>query len=376
MAAATIPSYFFLLLVLAAFIGVWGVFIRSGGFDTLNDAIALGKYPEPYEGAVKNFTGIRAIDDAFMSMTGFNLPVLDENFYAGRLFMAQLLANVGVVPLIISIEGLRRRRTNANSSSSSSSSATIWALFSQLATTAVVYPLYFFRHNNNTEGSFRSPSRATATINKSGDVLAVLTGHILGFGLPALMMFQYPKSLWVLGFTLFPLLTAICTNVVARLLVFVMSILRIRDGRRGGYSAVQSAYALAGTAAAAFHALFVVALAMGKGDIRAGFSRTLLAVSVVRGGANDDGNEVVLLADQVLTFLHIDYLITFLGLLCWVYNALVRVYPEVGGWKIAVGLMGGSVLFGPGATAMLGWSMREERIMAWNNDDVLRKRND
>lgn len=103
---AGIPRSFFLLLLGAALILVWGAFVQSGGLDDINDALAKGRYPEPYDG-VKTLIGIQTIDDAFMSMIAFNLPVLDESFTVGRIFMAQLVANVSVVPFIIAVEAHR-----------------------------------------------------------------------------------------------------------------------------------------------------------------------------------------------------------------------------------------------------------------------------
>ncbi|KAK3994453.1 hypothetical protein QBC44DRAFT_322701 [Cladorrhinum sp. PSN332] len=350
MAVLLIPSYFFLGIVLAALVLVWGVFIRSGGLATFNDAIALGGYPDPYDG-VKDFTGIRAVDDALMSMAGFNLPVLDESFPAGRLFMAQLLANVAVVPLIMAIE--EQRGTTAKKSRS-----TLWALLSQLATTAVACPLYFYTHSNHQETTVRPNKPGTTTIGSRNAVLAILIGHVVGFGVPAIMMFRDPKSLWVLAFTFFPVLTAFCTSLIS----FLLKQLPVRDGR--GYNAAQSAYALAAAVSAAFHAAFVVATIVAPEGPRDnnGFARTL---SVLRRGGDMTGQSGSL-ADQVLTFLQVDYLLTFVSLLGWVYNALVVLYPSGAGSgrRVRIGglLLVGSVVFGPGATAMVAWSIRETRM--------------
>lgn len=94
----------FISLAIAAVVGVWGVFAWNAGFEELD--VIVGRYPSTRIPGLDHF---HVLDRGLLSMAAFNLPVVGREpvFSAGRLFMAQFLANVFAIPIILLTENFR-----------------------------------------------------------------------------------------------------------------------------------------------------------------------------------------------------------------------------------------------------------------------------
>lgn len=244
-----------------------------------------------------------------------------------------------------------------------SSSPTLWGLLSQLATSAVAVPVYCFTHGNNR--ALRPQYAAIA----GNPAISIVLGHVLGFAVPAIMMFDpfklfdessTARSLWALAFNFFPLGTAISSRAVSHILRLLPSSQQPQKTRAGaatkdGYNTVQAAYTLIGTISAVFHAVFLVFVFLGSVGYANGPIQTMTTLLDLRD------SEHLALAKKVLRFLVWDYVVTFMALLAWVYNALVALYPSKR-LRTAGLLLTGSVAFGPGAAAAVAWSIRETEL--------------
>lgn len=98
-----------MLYLAAAVFSVWGLFVQNGGLRTVDEGIARGEYPDAEPG-VASFSGLNPIDDALMSLVAFNIPVLQQGFILGRLFMAHFVANVSVLIFILFVEQQRGQK--------------------------------------------------------------------------------------------------------------------------------------------------------------------------------------------------------------------------------------------------------------------------
>ncbi|KAM4056689.1 hypothetical protein HRG_003557 [Hirsutella rhossiliensis] len=330
----------FSLCSLAAVGLVWSVFIQNNGLDTINQAISHGRYPDNEVG-VTSFTGLRAIDDALMSLVAFNLPILNVEFEVGRLFMAQFVANVSIMIFILSVEGQRGRKR-------SPLIPMAWGLFSQLATSAVALPLYLLVQTGSNRKASRKP--IFQSLVSPHAALCALPSHLLGFGVPAVMMFDpfrqgdHIKSLWVLMFALCPLNIAICTKTVGvTKRAFLPSSPKAATTTNAGYNALQLGYTTVGVVAAAFHAMTILQAIKHPGRFNGLFSLELYPE---------------MLRDKIMTFLKLDYLITFAALLTWAYSEVLAI--RRGGSLMLLGMfVFGTLVFGPGATTAIAWSARE-----------------
>ncbi|KAK6836881.1 hypothetical protein PG987_007376 [Apiospora arundinis] len=304
----------FPLFFLAAIALVWAPFILSGGLDTINDAIAQGRYPGGEKG-VTSFTGVPAIDDALMSLVAFNLPVVNADFLVGRVFMAQFLANVSVMSFILLVEAQR----------GSKQAHVPWSA---------------------------KAGKVLAPLESS---IAALPSHIIGFIVPALMMFDplrqgpYAKSLWTLAFSLFPITVTVSYQVlslVARLLGKTQAPRTVPHSEVGRTS-LHVGYALTGTLAATAH-VSTVALTITHPD---SLLHGLLSL----------GYSSPLIQEKILTFLKFDYLITFGALLAFGLGEL-RTLHYGGSLKLAILLILGVLMLGPGGTIAIVWSIREDGL--------------
>ncbi|KAK8859134.1 FAD/NAD(P)-binding domain-containing protein [Apiospora arundinis] len=337
----------FPLFFLAAIALVWAPFILSGGLDTINDAIAQGRYPGGEKG-VTSFTGVPAIDDALMSLVAFNLPVVNADFLVGRIFMAQFLANVSVMSFILLVEAQRGSKQARLPWSYLS-----WGLFSQLATSALAMPLYCFSQTLRGRDS-QGPRLARLWLPLESSI-AALPSHIIGFIVPALMMFDplrqgpYAKSLWTLAFSLFPITVTVSYQVlslVARLLGKTQAPRTVPHSEVGRTS-LHVGYALTGTLAATAH-VYTVALTITHPD---SLLHGLLSL----------GYSSPLIQEKILTFLKFDYLITFGALLAFGLGEL-RTLHYGGSLKLAILLILGVIMLGPGGTIAIVWSIREDGL--------------
>ncbi|KAL0941317.1 FAD binding domain-containing protein [Colletotrichum truncatum] len=337
----------FPLFSVAAIIFVWGPFILSGGLETINEGIAQGRYPENEKGAT-SFTSIAAIDDALMSLVAFNLPMVNAGFLVGRVFMAQFLANVSVMSFILLIEAQRgSKQTRAPWSYLS------WGLFSQLATSALALPLYCFTQTfRDREDQGQRVSRCWLPHKAA---LFALPSHILGFLVPAVMMFDplhqgpYVKSLWTLAFSLFPILVTACSQVMYTVSQFLSpsQAKGITPHSEVSRTALHVGYAVTGTLAAAAH-VYTVALVILQPD---GLLHGLFSL----------GHSSPSLRENILTFLKLDYILTFSVLLTFGFGEL-RMLHFVGSLKLAIYLILGTAMLGPGGTTAIVWSLREDGL--------------
>lgn len=94
----------FVSFAIAAAVGVWGVFAWNGGFEELD--VVVDRHPST---RIPGFSHFPRLDRGLMSMAAFNLPVVGREslFSAGRHFMAQFLANVFAIPVVLLTEDFR-----------------------------------------------------------------------------------------------------------------------------------------------------------------------------------------------------------------------------------------------------------------------------
>jgi hypothetical protein len=86
---------FFGLSALAV-VGVWGPFVRDGGFDAMNAVVA--RHPSTGIPGLQHYP---EFDQGLMSIVAFNLSAVKSHAYR---FMVQFLANVAVIPVILCTE--------------------------------------------------------------------------------------------------------------------------------------------------------------------------------------------------------------------------------------------------------------------------------
>lgn len=219
-----------------------------------------------------------------------------------------------------------------------------WGLASQLATSAIVLPLYLLVH---TRRGRKAKGRVSVSPHAA---LCALPSHLLGYGVPAAMMFDplgqgpHAKSLWALMFALCPLTIALCTRAVRALLPRAST-------TKAGYNALQMGYGIVGAVAAAFHVVTVVKAIAQPASLLAGLLSLELYPDMLR--------------DKILTFLKLDYLITFAALLTWAYSEVRDIYR--GRPLLLLGMFAvGTVVVGPGATAAVACLVREAGLNRGN----------
>uniref|UniRef100_P9WEG7 Terpene cyclase rstn5 n=1 Tax=Aspergillus nomiae NRRL (strain ATCC 15546 / NRRL 13137 / CBS 260.88 / M93) TaxID=1509407 RepID=RSTN5_ASPN3 len=324
----------FLSLAMAAAVGVWGVFTWNGGFDEMDGIVASHQST-----GILGLQHCPDLDRGLMSMVAFNLPVVGRNpiFPAGRRFMVQFLANVAVIPVILNTEGARAEPGSLVRYS------TTWGLFSQMATSAVMCPLYgfwFVRQSGakQTEGGTLRPLPPNKWV--------VPSSVLIGYGIPALLSFdpfQWGLDLQIRGilaFTLYPL----CISLTARLMRKV-SKKRGRSLSPEWNSTIS--YVAVGVVGMVSHLWY-----LGTG--LTGYPLSGDAVSSVAGPT-----EVGRAAQLVLLFLQIDYVITFAAMLLLAWHELTR-HQLVRSWRAAGTLAVGWLFLGPGATLAAAWALREQ----------------
>ncbi|KAE8380934.1 hypothetical protein BDV26DRAFT_290016 [Aspergillus bertholletiae] len=337
---------------MAAVVGVWGVFTWNGGFDEM-DAIVAG---HPSTG-ILGLQHCPDLDRGLMSMVAFNLPVVGRNpiFPAGRRFMVQFLANLAVIPIILNTEGARAEP------GSLARYSTAWGLFSQMATSAVMCPLYGFW--------FVRQSSATqiegCTFRTLPPNWVVPSSVLIGYGIPAMLAFdpfQWGLDLHIRGilaFTLYPL----CISLTARL----MRNLSRKWGR--SLSPVPPPpesnspiwYVAVGVVGMVGHVWY---LGTGLNGYLAvgGLGESKLRVDAGSSNASVAGpTEAGRAAQHVLLFLQIDYVITFAAMLLLAWYELTR-HQLVRSWRAAGTLAVGWLFLGPGATLAAAWALREQWI--------------
>ncbi|KAF6827013.1 hypothetical protein CMUS01_09198 [Colletotrichum musicola] len=160
--------------------------------------------------------------------------------------------------------------------------------------------------------------------------------HILGFLVPAVMMFDplhqdpYVKSLWTLAFSLFPILVTACSQVMYTVSQFLSpsQAKGITPHSEVSRTALHVGYAVTGTLAAAAH-VYTVALVILQPD---GLLHGLFSL----------GHSSPSLRENILTFLKLDYILTFSVLLTFGFGELP--------------------ILGPGGTTAIVWSLREDGL--------------
>lgn len=217
------------------------------------------------------------------------------------------------------------------------SSSTMWGLLSQLATSAVMCPLYgvCLAHQSD-------PGRVAALPGHSTWV--VLISVLIGYGAPALLTFDpfqwglEPQIWGVLAFTLYPL----CVFLTASLLKTISS-KRGRSScptRTDPKSNLQ--YVVAGVVGVVGHLSYI--------GINLGEHTGTAAAQPER------------LAQLVLKFLQIDYVLTFAAMLTLAWHELTHYRILLHPWRVAGYLMLGWLFIGPGATLAVAWALRERWI--------------
>nr|QUF61545.1 hypothetical protein [Pyrenophora dematioidea] len=322
-------SVIFLSLSVLAAVGVWGPFVRDGGFDAMDAVVA--RHPSTGIPGLQHYP---EFDRGLMSIVAFNLSAVNSIAYC---FMMQFLANVAVIPVILCTE---------DSSAAPGSwvrYSTIWGLLSQLGTSAVIYPLYamsFIRQSS------REPSQTRQPMSD----MALILNMAMGYALPAAITLNVLHSslnmqIWgILAFTVYP----ICMKLMARI-IKVFTGFRKFPTRSRHQSIPTLRYAVAGGVALQGH-LWYLGTELG---IFKGHTPSLSAEKMDSEGG----------ARLVLRFLQVDYAITFLAMLLLAWHELIyhRILPA---WRALGGLIIGWILVGPGATLAAAWYLRSRFIMA------------
>lgn len=91
----------FTLAAIALF-GVWGLFAVDGGFDELDDVVA--RHPSTGLPGLQHYP---ELDRGLMSIVAFNLCAVNSAAYR---YMVQFLANVAVIPVVLSTEHSRAEK--------------------------------------------------------------------------------------------------------------------------------------------------------------------------------------------------------------------------------------------------------------------------
>jgi hypothetical protein len=151
-------------------------------------------------------------------------------------------------------------------------------------------------------------------------------------------------SLWTLAFTLFPITTTLYSCTFR----WVVRQLPINISMEGyGYTITQLGYSIIGLVAAVSHAT-AVSMALKYPDT---LFKSLFSMNMFPGS----------LQEKVLTFLKVDYLLTFIVLMTWMHAEMVGIH-SIRRLQAASLLLVGSVILGPGATAAIAWSTREKAL--------------
>ncbi|KAF7177249.1 hypothetical protein CNMCM7691_005139 [Aspergillus felis] len=318
----------FVSLAIAAVLAVWGVFAWNGGFEELD--VIVNRHPST---RIPGFGRFPRLDRGLMSMAAFNLPVVGREslFSGGRHFMAQFLANVFAIPIVLLTEDFRAEPGSLARYSTS------WGLFSQLATSAIMCPLYgvcFARQSD--------PGRIAALPGHSTWV--VLISVLIGYGAPAVLIFDpfqwglEPQIWGVLAFTFYPLY--VCLTA---------SMLKTINSKRGRSSRSMRMdpksnlqYVVAGTVGVVGHLSYIcINLGEHTGTAAARPERV---------------------AQLVLKFLQIDYVLTFAAILTLAWHELTHCRILLHPWRVAGYLILGWLFIGPGATLAAAWALRERWI--------------
>jgi hypothetical protein len=177
---------------------------------------------------------------------------------------------------------------------------------------------------------------------------------LLGFVLPMYLMLYPPAEAspehqkYIAVFQMFPLWIALTQQIL--ILVWFSSVLT-QWGSNQSTGDQQTVPRFVYGAVAAFsggiHLYFVGSVAR---DPSLSLIKVLVPEFQVQG-----------FASQVLVFLKFDYLFTFFALLFWIYLE----FQQMGRHDtrlVGAGLLVGTVLVGPGATAAIAWSIREHTL--------------
>lgn len=226
----------------------------------------------------------------------------------------------------------------------------LWGLLSQQVTSAVAYPLYCLVLAGR--ASLAPDTKRPGIPN--GDAVAALLGHICGFAIPSLMMFEpvsigpSVKSAWVLVFVWYPIVTTVCHKGLATLA-------RICSHRPLPIDGLSLGLVLLGNCAFLSH---IYTLWSAWAHPGAAYGAIL----------SPDMSRYAPLERQVLTFFQFDYLVTFATFLSLAYYECLMFFPGKT-FKLLLAFAISSFVLGPGATLSVAWCLREygiNRREKWN----------
>ncbi|KAM0716218.1 hypothetical protein Q7P37_007663 [Cladosporium fusiforme] len=303
-----------LTLAAIALFGVWGLFAVDGGFDELDDIVA--RHPSTGLPGLQQYPGL---DRGLMSIVAFNLCAVNSAAYR---YMVQFLANVAVIPVVLSTEHSRAEK------GSWAAFSTTWGLLSQLCTSAFMCPLYALGFIHQSSGQSASSPRFS-----SSRIYALSVA--IGYGVPAALTLnvfnlQLKYQIWgILAFTVYPICILLTSQILSRL---PGSLRALHHSHPPKWR-----YILAGTVGCLGH---------------------LWYMSSPEPAISDNGTRLV------LRFLKIDYAVTFAAMLVLVWYELTS-KGVMSGKGAAGGLAISWVVLGPGAMIAMGWALRERRL-AWS----------
>ena len=186
-------------------------------------------------------------------------------------------------------------------------------------------------------------------------VVTLIPSLLLGFVFPMFLML-YPTAeassrhqQYIALFQVFPLLIALTQqSLVLALGALDRDLWDYHRTTGDGQTAPRLLYGSVGAFCGGIHLYCVISLILDP-------SLSWINFFIPESQAQGFGN-------QVLVFLKFDYLFTFLALSFWTYLEFQRL--ELLNKSIAAaGLLAGSVLVGPGATAAIAWAIREDRLL-------------
>ena len=185
-------------------------------------------------------------------------------------------------------------------------------------------------------------------------VVTLIPSLLLGFVLPMCLML-YPTAeasprhqQHIAIFQVFPLSIALTQQI----LVLALDALDLgfwdnKQNTGNGQTVTRFLYASVAAYSGGIHLYCVVSLIR---DPSLSWIKFFIPESQAQGFGN-----------QVLVFLKFDYLFTFLALFLWIYLDFQQL-EHLKKSTTAAGLLAGSVLVGPGATAAIAWAIREHRL--------------
>ncbi|KAI1618127.1 hypothetical protein EDD36DRAFT_459782 [Exophiala viscosa] len=318
---------------------LWIVMGLNGAGDELQATLAAGKYADGTP-LCASYTGVRPLDQLITVIVAFEYPVTNGQDKPSWLLMLDIMSTLQTAMIWVFLDSMRKGRSTAWFAYPA-----LWCCTVNAAGAAVILPLYFWLHLQH---------RPSEQYIQLWDASPLPTAFLIGGVLPGLALVT--RTLWqlsaihhqqIIAFVQFsPLLIATIQIVGSSL--YPIRNLDIRRRRTAALPSIQRVLQFGVIFSGLAHLAILGHAAFGAAK--------LSSIYVPDGNAPLSASAADKILEGAKYFLQWDLIgiIVSTGLWCFY---MVSELSDINQIQLAVRLIGGMVLFGPGATtsAVLSW---------------------